>query len=385
MSCRFGIFLWNARLKKGELIHMYNHEFYLKIFREFEVDDTPETFEPCNIGHINTTLMVRCDGQIKYVLQKINTSIFKKPAELIENILNVTDFIKKKVLAAGGDPTREVLRLIPTRDGTFYTTDADGCVWRMYYFIIGAKTFQTAETPELFYNSALAFGKFQRMLSDFPADKLHETIPNFHNTVSRFADFKKALADDVAGRADSVREEVQFVLDHEGICSYITDRIASGEYPLRVTHNDTKLNNVMIDEKTFKAVCVIDLDTVMPGSVLYDFGDSIRFGASNADEDERDLSKVFMRLDLFEDYTRGFIAGLENSLTDAEILGLPMGAIIITFETGIRFLADHLNGDTYFAVHRENQNLDRARTQLKLVSDMEKKLPEMNEIIKKYL
>ena len=364
---------------------MYNHEFYLKIFREFEVDDTPETFEPCNIGHINTTLMVRCDGQIKYVLQKINTSIFKKPAELIENILNVTDFIKKKVLAAGGDPTREVLRLMPTRDGTFYTTDADGCVWRMYYFIIGAKTFQTAETPELFYNSALAFGKFQRMLSDFPADKLHETIPNFHNTVSRFADFKKALADDVAGRADSVREEVQFVLDHEGICSYITDRIASGEYPLRVTHNDTKLNNVMIDEKTFKAVCVIDLDTVMPGSVLYDFGDSIRFGASNADEDERDLSKVFMRLDLFEDYTRGFIAGLENSLTDAEILGLPMGAIIITFETGIRFLADHLNGDTYFAVHRENQNLDRARTQLKLVSDMEKKLPEMNEIIKKYL
>ena len=255
----------------------------------------------------------------------------------------------------------------------------------MYYFIIGAKTFQTAETPELFYNSALAFGKFQRMLSDFPADKLHETIPNFHNTVSRFADFKKALADDVAGRADSVREEVQFVLDHEGMCSYITDRIASGEYPLRVTHNDTKLNNVMIDEKTFKAVCVIDLDTVMPGSVLYDFGDSIRFGASNADEDERDLSKVFMRLDLFEDYTRGFIAGLENSLTDAEILGLPMGAIIITFETGIRFLADHLNGDTYFAVHRENQNLDRARTQLKLVSDMEKKLPEMNEIIKKYL
>lgn len=190
---------------------MYNHEFYLKIFREFEVDDTPETFEPCNIGHINTTLMVRCDGQIKYVLQKINTSIFKKPAELIENILNVTDFIKKKVLAAGGDPTREVLRLIPTRDGTFYTTDADGCVWRMYYFIIGAKTFQTAETPELFYNSALAFGKFQRMLSDFPADKLHETIPNFHNTVSRFADFKKALADDAAGRADSVREEIRCV------------------------------------------------------------------------------------------------------------------------------------------------------------------------------
>ena len=359
---------------------MYNHEFYLKIFREFEVDDTPETFEPCNIGHINTTLMVRCDGQIKYVLQKINTSIFKKPAELIENILNVTDFIKKKVLAAGGDPTREVLRLIPTRDRTFYTTDADGCVWRMYYFIIGAKTFQTAETPELFYNSALAFGKFQRMLSDFPADKLHETIPNFHNTVSRFADFKKALADDIAGRADSVREEIQFVLDHEGICSYITDRIASGEYPLRVTHNDTKLNNVLLDNKTGEGVCVIDLDTVMPGSLLYDYGDALRFGGSSGAEDERDLDKIYFKVENFTAFTKGFLEEL-TSITDAELELLPFSIKLMTLECGSRFLADYLNGDTYFKTAYPEHNLVRARTQFKLVRDIEDKYDELCRIV----
>lgn len=364
---------------------MYSHEFYLDVFRHFDVGDTPEIFEQCNVGHINTTLMVTCNGQTKYVMQKINTSIFKKPVELIENIINVTEFIKEKVIAEGGDVSREVLRLIPTKSGEYYVKDSEGSVWRMYYAITGAKTFQTVENPVLFYNSALAFGKFQRMLSDFPADKLHETIPNFHNTVSRFADFEEAVRKDIAGRADSVREDIQFVFDHKYLCPYITDRIASGEFPLRVTHNDTKLNNVMIDEKTLEGVCVIDLDTVMPGSVLYDFGDSIRFGASSADEDEKDLSKVFMRLELFDEYAKGFIAGLENSLTEAEIMGLPMGAIVITFETGIRFLTDHLNGDTYFAVHRENQNIDRARTQFKLVSDMEQKLPQMNKIIKKYL
>lgn len=364
---------------------MYNHEFYLNVFRKFEVTDTPEKFEPCNVGHINSTFYVTCDGQHKYVLQKINTSIFKRPVELIENIINVTEFIKAKVIADGGDASREVLQLIPTKNGKYYVRDEENSVWRMYYSIVRAKTFQTVEDPVLFYNSALAFGKFQRMLADFPADKLNETIPNFHNTVSRFADFEEAVKNDLAGRADSVRDEIQFVLDHKDVCSYITDRIATGEYPLRVTHNDTKLNNVMIDEETLEGVCVIDLDTVMPGSVLYDFGDSIRFGASSADEDERDLSKVYMRLDLFDEYARGFILGLENSLTEAEILGLPMGALVITLETGIRFLTDHLNGDTYFAVHRENHNIDRARTQFKLVSDMEKKLPEMNEIIKKYL
>lgn len=364
---------------------MYTNEFYKKIYASFEAPETPDSFEPCNIGHINTTMMVTCEGKLRYVLQRVNTGIFKKPVELIDNIKNVTSFIREKVINAGGDPAREVLNLIPAKDGKLYVEDDEGGFWRMYDYIVGARTYQTAETVELFYNSALAFGKFQRMLADFPAEKLDETIPNFHNTVSRYNDFEKAVSDNIAGRASSVEKEIAFVRDHKEVCSYIVDRIASGEYPLRVTHNDTKLNNVMIDESTEEAICVIDLDTVMPGSVLYDFGDSIRFGASSAAEDEKDLDKVYMKLDLFDVYSKGFIKGLENSLTEKEVLGLPMGAIVITLETGIRFLTDYLNGDTYFAVHYEGQNLDRARTQFKLVADMEEKLPEMNTIIRKYL
>ena len=356
-----------------------------KIFDSFEVNIKPDSFECCHFGHINSTFFVTVKGEKRYVLQKINTSIFKKPDELTANIVGVTKFLRKKVEAAGGDPTREVLHLIRSKQGGYYSKSEEGDYWRMYDYIRGAKTYQIVEDPILFYNSAVAFGNFQKLLSDYPADELYETIPNFHNTVSRFADFKKALEADSCGRAASVQNEINFVLEHESVCSYITDRIASGEYPLRVTHNDTKLNNVMIDEKTNEGICVIDLDTVMPGSVLYDFGDSIRFGASSAEEDERDLDKVYMRLELFDDYAKGFLKGLGGSLSEAEIKGLPMGALVITFETGIRFLTDYLNGDTYFATHRKGQNLDRARTQFKLVYDMEKKMPEMNAIIEKYL
>ncbi|MBE6707749.1 MAG: aminoglycoside phosphotransferase family protein [Ruminococcaceae bacterium] len=356
-----------------------------KIFETFEVTDKPDSFECCSFGHINSTFFVTVKDVKKYVLQKINTSIFKNPDELTANIVGVTKFLRRKVEAMGGDPKREVLHLIRSKQGGYYSKSGDGGYWRMYDYIKGAKTYQIVEDPILFYNSAVAFGNFQKLLSDYPADELHETIPNFHNTVSRFTDFKKALEADVCGRAASVQKEIDFVLERENVCSFITDRIASGEYPLRVTHNDTKLNNVMIDEVTKEGICVIDLDTVMPGSVLYDFGDSIRFGASSAEEDERDLGKVYMRLELFDDYAKGFLKGLGGSLSEAEMLGLPMGALVITFETGIRFLTDYLNGDTYFATHREGQNLDRARTQFKLVSDMEKKMPEMNSIIEKYL
>ena len=356
-----------------------------KIFKTFEVTDKPESFECCSFGHINSTYFVTVANEKKYVLQKINTSIFKKPDELSANIVGVTRFLRKKVEAAGGDRDREVLHLIRSKQGGYYSKSQDGGYWRMYYYIKGARTYQMVEDPILFYNSAVAFGNFQRLLADYPADELYETIPNFHNTVSRFADFKKALEADSCGRAASVQKEINFVLERESVCSFITDRIASGEYPLRVTHNDTKLNNVMIDLVTGEGICVIDLDTVMPGSVLYDFGDSIRFGASSAEEDERDLDKVYMRLELFDDYAKGFLKGLGGSLSEAEMRGLPMGALVITLETGIRFLTDYLNGDTYFATHREGQNLDRARTQLKLVADMEKKMPEMDAIIEKYL
>ncbi len=355
-----------------------------EIFSRFDTGDKAEKFTECFNGHINRTYFVTVDGEEKYVLQKINTGIFKKPEELTENVIGVTGHIRAKVKASGGDTEREVLTLISAKDGKYFTV-FDGEYWRLYLFIKNTISFQSVENPKLFYNSAVAFGKFQRQLADYPAEKLHETIPNFHNTVSRYSDFEKAVDDNLAGRRESVKAEIDFVKARKDVCSYITDRIADGRYPLRVTHNDTKLNNIMMDPDTLEGVCVIDLDTVMPGSVLYDFGDSIRFGASSADEDERDLDKVYMRTELFEEYTKGFVSGLEGSLTDEEIRGLPMGALVITFETGIRFLTDYLNGDTYFATHREGQNLDRARTQFKLVADMEKKMPELEAIMEKYI
>ena len=361
---------------------MYTDDCLRSVFANFESTISPSKFELCTIGHINTTYFVYNGDSFEYVMQKINTGIFTKPDELIENIYNVTSFIRDKLIDSGGDPKREVLNLIPCKSGGFLFKAYDGGVWRVYDAITGARTYQSAEIPGLFYSSAYAFGHFQRQLSDFPAEKLHETIVDFHNTVDRLAKFEKAVEDNLANRIDSAMPEIEFVRKHKDLCSYIVDRIASGEYPLRVTHNDTKLNNVMIDDETHKALCVIDLDTVMPGSVLYDFGDSIRFGASNASEDEHDLDKVFMRLELFEEYLDGFLAGLDNSLTPEEIMGLPYGAIVITFETGIRFLTDYLNGDTYFATHYEGQNLYRTRTQLKLVADMLEKLDKMDEIIR---
>ena len=243
---------------------------------------------------------------------------------------------------------------------------------------------QAAETPEDFYQSAVAFGRFQDMLTRFPADTLHETIPNFHNSVSRMNDFKAAVKEDKMGRAAEMKKEIEFALTKEDKCSYILDRLADGRFRLCVTHNDTKLNNVLMNAKTGEGQCIIDLDTVMPGSVLYDFGDSIRFGPSSAPEDETDLSKVYVDLDMFEAYVKGFVGELHDSMTKDEILGLPMGAYLMTLETGIRFLGDYLNGDVYFHITRENQNLDRARTQFKLIADMERLLPEMNEIVKKY-
>jgi Ser/Thr protein kinase RdoA (MazF antagonist) len=240
------------------------------------------------------------------------------------------------------------------------------------------------ENEEDFYQSALAFGHFQRLLADYPAETLHETIVDFHNTVKRFGRFEQALKADICKRAASVPEEIRFVLEREKLTHILCDMQKSGELPLRVTHNDTKLNNILIDKETGKAICVIDLDTVMPGLSANDFGDSIRFGASTAEEDERDLSKVSCDLHLYELYVKGFIEGCAGALTEKEIEALPMGAILMTFECGIRFLTDYLEGDHYFKIHREGHNLDRARTQFKLVKDMEEKLPQMKAIVEKY-
>lgn len=360
-----------------------------KVAMQFAMEGELKELSVFGNGHINDTLRATCelaDGRTKrYIVQRMNDGIFKNPDELMENVMNVTSFLRKKIIAAGGDPDRETLNVIPTKDGKNYLTDENGDFWRCYIFIEDATSFDQVEKPEDFYNSAVAFGNFQRLLADYPAATLHETIKNFHNTVSRFADFKKAVEEDVAGRAKDVQKEIQFVLDREADCHVICDALAKGELPLRVTHNDTKLNNIMIDNRTGKGLCVIDLDTVMPGSSLYDYGDSIRFGASTGAEDEQNLDLIWCDLELFEIYTKGYVEGCGGSLTEKEIRMMPMGAKLMTLECGMRFLADHLQNDIYYKIHRENHNLDRARTQFKLVADMEAKWDEMNAIVEKYI
>lgn len=343
--------------------------------------------EPYGSGHINDTyrLTFEVDGkQEHFILQRMNKDVFKKPVELMENIMGVTLWLKKKIDAYGGDARRETLNVIKADDGKSYYIDNSGEYWRVYLYIDDATSFDKVENENDFYQSAVAFGKFQCLLADYPAKTLHETIPGFHDTVKRYQTFEEAVADDICSRAQSVQEEILFVREHEYLTHVLGDLLESGELPLRVTHNDTKLNNIMIDNASGKAICVIDLDTVMPGLSVNDFGDSIRFGASTGAEDETDLSKIECDLGLFDIYARGYIEGCGGSLTEKEIEMLPMGAIVMTFECGIRFLADYLAGDVYFKIHKEAHNLDRCRTQFKLVADMLQKLPKLKEIIEQY-
>ena len=358
------------------------------VISRFAYKGTPVSTKECNNGHINSTYFIDCveenGAKHRYVLQAINTAIFKNPDHVMENIVGVTAHIRSKLRAEGKDTEQGAVNIIYTKDGHYAYEAPDGKYWRTYVFVEG-NNYQSADSPALMEKVGKAFGHFQMQLADYDASKLYETIPNFHNTVSRIADFKKAVADDLEGRASEIPEDIKFILDREDKCSYIMDGIASGKLPLRVTHNDTKLNNIMMDPETDEGRCVIDLDTVMPGSVLADFGDAIRFGASSAAEDETDLDKVFVRLEMFEGFAKGFVEGLEGSLTKDEVLSLPMGAYILTLEQAMRFLGDYLNGDTYFRVHYPAHNLDRARNQMKLVADMETKMDEMNSIIKKYI
>ena len=341
---------------------------------------------PFGNGHINDTYLVEQllpEGTIHFILQHMNKKIFKQPVELMENLTGVTSWIRSKAIEAGGDPDRETLNVKPAADGKSYYVDTEGEYWRVLEFVEDSVCYEQVSSPDDFYRSALAFGNFQRLLSDYPAHTLHETIPDFHNTPQRFQNFLKVLAEDPCRRAASVQEEIEFVRSREAYMHTLTDREKSGVLPLRVTHNDTKLNNILFDRETGKALCVIDLDTVMPGLSVNDFGDSIRFGASTAAEDEQDLSKVSCDLELFEVYSKGFIEGCQGALTDAEIHSLIDGAIMMTLECGMRFFTDHLDGDHYFKIHREGQNLDRARTQFTLVADMEQKRPQMVAIIEK--
>ncbi len=336
-------------------------------------------------GHINDTYLLKFatekKGEFKVILQRINTLVFKNPVELMENIEGVTSYLREKILEEGGDPERETLNIIPTRDGYSYYVDSSGDYWRSYVFIAGATSYDLAKRPGDFYESAVAFGHFQYLMADYPAETLYETIRGFHDTKARYATFQEAVRKDVMGRACQVETEIRFVLEREDLAYYLGDLQAKGGIPIRVTHNDTKLNNVLLDDKTEKALCVIDLDTVMPGLAVNDFGDSIRFGASTALEDEQDLSKVSLNMELFEMYTRGFAKGCGGRLTGTEIRNLAIGAKVMTYECGMRFLTDYLQGDIYFKIHRNGHNLDRCRTQFTLVRDMEKKWDEMNRIV----
>ncbi len=329
-------------------------------------------------GHINDTYIVH--SQPNYILQRINKRVFTNPPAVMENILGVTEYLREKIIEEGGNPDRETLNLIPTVDGKPYYRHTDGEYYRVYKFIDRAVSYDIVENPMQLYHAARAFGKFQNMLADYPAEKLHETIVDFHNTRKRYEQFKDALAKDASGRAKNAGPEIDFVLAREGDAGVIVDALADGSIPLRVTHNDTKLNNVLLDEVTGEGVCVIDLDTVMPGSLLYDYGDALRFGGSSGAEDEPDLSKIWFDVEKFTAFTKGFIEVLP-SITDKELRLLPFSIKLMTLECGSRFLADYINGDVYFKTHYPEHNLIRARTQFKLVKEIEDKMDELDAIV----
>ncbi len=338
-------------------------------------------------GHINDTFCVHTQPKegngFRFILQRVSSAAFPRPEELMENMVNVTGFMEKALAQTGEDAARGTLTLLNTKENLPYFTDDEGGVWRATHFIEGTDCYQSAETPELFYASAKAFGRFQRLLGDYPAHTLHEPIARFHDTENRLNNLKKAIAADKLGRVAEAKAEIDFALAREKDCSVCMEALRQGVLPLRVTHNDTKLNNVLIDRATGTGICVIDLDTVMPGLSVNDFGDSIRFGANHSAEDEKDLSKVNLDLGLYEIYAKGFLEEAGAVLTQAERYHMPWGAKLMTLECGIRFLTDYLEGDVYFHTSREGQNLDRCRTQFKLVSDMEQHWEEMCNIIQR--
>ena len=342
----------------------------------FQLDGNPISCEVFGHGHINHTLKLTTDTGSEYILQRINTYVFKDPVRLMANVSSVTDFLRKKV-----DDSRLALHFLPTFDGNYYLVDEKGQYWRAYDFV-GGFCLDTPESDEDFYQSALAFGRFQELLADFPAETLFETIPEFHNTIDRYRQFKDSVAADPMGRAAGVKAEIDFLLEREELGGTLQKMREDGLLPLRVTHNDTKLNNVLLDKNTRKSLCVLDLDTVMPGLSLYDFGDSIRFGAATAAEDEPDASKMSMDLHLLEVYTRGYLEAA-TTLTEREVAMLPMGALLMTLELATRFLKDYLDGDLYFKTDYPEHNLVRARTQIKLVADMQSKWEDMNRIVAK--
>lgn len=360
---------------------------FKKLLSNFDINGEFISCEPYGSGLINRTYVAvySVNGKRKrFIVQRINTNLFKNVDGLMNNIKLVTEFNRNEIIKRGGDPDRESLTLVYTKNGAAYYRTEEGDCYRVYVFIEDAKGYDVVEKPEHFYQSAVAFGKFAQLLDRFDSTQLFEVLPNFHNTVKRFDNLKKSLAADKFNRAADVKAEIDFALKHENIVGNIVNLLESGKMPSRVTHNDTKLNNVLIDTRTDKAVCVIDLDTMMPGSICYDFGDSIRFGCNPCLEDTPETEKVIFSTPLFEEYARGYLSVFGDAITEIEKKNLTMGAILMTYECGIRFLTDYLDGDVYFRLSRERQNIDRTRTQFKLVADMESQYDKLNSIIDKY-
>ena len=353
------------------------------VLDSFAFDGAVLSAESFGSGHINDTFLVTTESNCRYVLQRINTYVFTDPQKLMENVFGVTEYLKKQIRSQGGDPNRETLTFIRTKDGKLFYSGDEGA-FRAYRFLDGVDGLDEPRSNKDFEISGEAYGRFQYLLRDYPAETLHETIPRFHDTPNRYRQLREAIEADRAGRLNNVKEEIAFALEREDAAGEVMRLQNAGKLPIRVTHNDTKLNNVLLDSRTGKAVCVIDLDTVMPGQAIFDFGDSIRFGASTAAEDEPDLDKVRLDTARFDAYTRGFLRGCENALTPLEKTLLPTGAWMMTLECGVRFLADYLNGDVYFKTSDAEQNLRRARTQFKLVAEMEEKQDELQAITASY-
>ena len=357
------------------------------VIQQFAFQGQVIDVQRCEIGHINHTLVLTTSQghrTQRYILQRINQQVFRRPQELMENIVRVTAFLREKIRREGGDPERETLTLIPTREGDDFYVSPERKYWRAYLFIEGARAYQQVESPQHIYQAARAFGRFMRRLEDFPAHELHITIPDFHHTPKRFDAFIQAVDADALNRAAEVRDLIAFAQARADKTWRIVRALDAGELPLRVTHNDTKFDNVLIDDKTGEGVCVLDLDTVMPGSALYDFGDFVRTGANTAAEDEPNPDRVSLSLDYFDAIARGFLQETAEALTPREIEWLPLGAWMIIFEQALRFLGDYLNGDVYYRIHRPQQNLDRARTQFKLVADLEAREEAIARIITRY-
>lgn len=355
------------------------------VCRAFGIEGDPVHYKTFTDGHINSTFLVVFSNkgeETKYLVQNINTVVFKDPDALMQNVVNVTHYLRKRIREAGGDPERETLHFRKTTDGALCLHDG-GCCWRIYAFIDHSYTYDLIEDSAIFRSAGESFGRFQRLLANYPIDSLYETIPDFHDTPKRLQALKDAAAADSINRASTVQNEIAFALAREGDAGVALQLLNAGKVPLRVTHNDTKLNNILFDETTKQGLCVIDLDTIMPGLSLYDFGDAIRFGAKTAKEDEADLSKVSLSLELFEAYTDGYLSACAEALTKAEVDHLAFSAKLMTYECGVRFLTDYLCGDTYFKIDYPDHNLVRARNQFKLVSEIERMLPEMEAIVQR--